>query len=146
MKKGQEQSTEIMHSSYNFHLHPKEAYVDHKVLLGWPSSQDYLTFLSSTFAYDVIFHVVVSLEGLYIICLNDYFYENYKDIKKLDKYVEDEYEVEQGRRKDNYSYLKKMNNKKHSIFIVQFLNWKSASKKFSVYFKKIEGRCNVKLK
>lgn len=144
LKNGEEQETEILHSSYNFHLHPKEAYVDNKVLLGWPSSQDYSTFLLSTFFYGTVFHVVVALEGVYIVCLNNQQLTLEKDLKD---FIEDKYNIDQGRKKDNYTYLKRVNNikyKKHPIFIVQFLNWKSIDKTFSVYFKKDEGECKVK--
>ena len=146
LKSGEEQETEILHSSYNFHIHPKEAYVDNKVLLGWPSSQDYLTFLLSTFSYGTIFHVVVALEGVYIISLNNYEIFLKKDLKD---FIEDKYNIEQGRKKDNYMYLKIVNNikyKKHPIFMVQFLNWKSVEKTFLVYFKKDDGECKIKLR
>jgi hypothetical protein len=146
LKKGQEQETEILHSSYNFHLHPKEAYVDNKVLLGWPSSQDYLTFLLSTFSYGTVFHAVVSLEGVYIISLNNNSIELEKDLKD---FIEDKYNIDQGMKKDNQQYLKRVNNikyKKQPIFTVQFLNWKSVDKTFSVYFKKDDGECKVKLR
>ena len=146
LKNGEEQETEILHSSYNFHLHPKEAYVDNKVLLGWPSSQDYLTFLLSTFFYGTVFHVVVALEGVYIVCLNNQQLTLEQDLKD---FIEDKYNIDQGRKKDNSTYLKRVNNikyKKHPIFIVQFLNWKSIEKPFSVYFKKDDGECKAKLR
>ena len=120
--------------------------MDNKVLLGWPSSQDYLTFLLSTFFYGTVFHVVVALEGVYIVCLNNQQLTLEQDLKD---FIEDKYNIDQGRKKDNSTYLKRVNNikyKKHPIFIVQFLNWKSIEKPFSVYFKKDDGECKAKLR
>lgn len=68
---GNGESTEHIPGKGTFHTHPREAYMKYNVKYGMPSNHDYLAFLSSTCnpVEKTIFHIVVSLEGLYIITL-----------------------------------------------------------------------------
>jgi hypothetical protein len=139
MFKGNEETTKIVNSSYNFHLHPKEAYISNKVNLGWPSSQDMQAFLTSIFRYNTIFHVVVTMEGLYILSLYKYWLNKKEilesDLKSLHKFIYNKYEIEQGTKIDNYKYLQTVNKVKYNkkkLFVVQFLNWESLDKIFCI--------------
>ena len=62
---GVEEEVDAVWSRYNFHTHPKKAYINHDVTNGWPSSQDYVGFIDLD--NHTIFHTVVTLEGIYII-------------------------------------------------------------------------------
>ena len=42
------ESVDVIDTRYNFHTHPKEAYINHNCDLGWPSTDDLITF---TFFY-----------------------------------------------------------------------------------------------
>jgi len=67
----------------SFHSHPIAAYVNHKVLIGPPSGNDYVGFYSGLKDYFNQFHMIVSIEGIYLISLsqeilqNKTFYTNY---------------------------------------------------------------------
>ena len=54
---------------YNFHSHPRNAYKKYNVKLGWPSGQDYIGFLLASIEDGTIFHMVITIEGIYIITL-----------------------------------------------------------------------------
>jgi len=44
---------------YNFHTHPEDAYVSINCDPGWPSLDDYKTFLYGIKNFGTIFHLVV---------------------------------------------------------------------------------------
>ena len=77
---GEEEGVDIVVSLYNFHSHPYEAYINNHVNLAWPSAQDYIGFLIAVFEDCTICHFVVTLEGIYIISLTEYYAKN-KNIK-----------------------------------------------------------------
>ena len=58
---------DFIESHYNFHTHPYEAYLHHNCDLGWPSKDDYITYLDGFLNYDVIFHCISTVEGIYIV-------------------------------------------------------------------------------
>ena len=66
-----------------FHTHPIAAYLNHNVLIGPPSGPDYVSFYSGIFNNFHQFHMIISIEGIYIISLsqeilqNNTFYTNY---------------------------------------------------------------------
>ena len=76
MIEGEEQGVPIVEALYNFHSHPKEAYITNKVNKAWPSAQDYIGFLLAVLEDNTILHIVVSIEGIYIISLSKYYAGN----------------------------------------------------------------------
>ena len=61
---GIEEEVDAVLNRYNFHTHPREAYIRNNVVKGWPSAQDYLGFIDLD--GNTIFHSVITLEGVYI--------------------------------------------------------------------------------
>jgi hypothetical protein len=67
---GNDKEVDAIATKYNFHSHPEAAYVAHDCELGWPSRDDYVTFLDGFFKSDTTFHVITTKEGLYILKIN----------------------------------------------------------------------------
>jgi hypothetical protein len=70
--KGDKESTSYVQSFGTFHTHPYDAYDKHNVCIAWPSADDYLSFY---YMYGVCysgFHVVSTLEGIYLMSLKRY--------------------------------------------------------------------------
>ena len=70
IKKGNHNEANIVFSMYNFHTHPEDAYVSINCDLGWPSLDDYKTFLYGIKNFGTIFHLVVTMEGIYILTID----------------------------------------------------------------------------
>ena len=114
---------DFVDSHYNFHTHPLEAYIYHNCELGWPSKDDYITFLDGYLNYNVIFHCVITVEGVYImsiykntlIPLKNYFKtigNKLSFIDKVDKWVMDNlnidkfnYTIREGYQPANYKRI-----------------------------------------
>lgn len=82
---GEEQSVNVQHSRYNFHTHPREAYLSHEVKIGYPSGEDYLAFLNYSLYNEIktIFHCVITIEGIYIISIAEFWIEKFTDLQNL---------------------------------------------------------------
>jgi hypothetical protein len=66
---GEGEAVGVVKSRYNYHTHPRSAYIAHNVRIAWPSAQDFVGFAESAKNFGTVFHLVVSLEGIYIIKL-----------------------------------------------------------------------------
>ena len=83
---GNSQDVDMVISRYNFHTHPKDAYIVHDCELGWPSKDDYLTFTAGFLEHDTVMHAVSTLEGIYVITINrDAINILLNEFNKLDK-------------------------------------------------------------
>lgn len=133
--KGEEEGIEMLGGSYNFHTHPKDAYVRNNVNVGWPSPTDYNGFLISWDQMGTIVHIVVSIEGLYVISLNSE-WDGVVTDKLLDK-VEKQCIYKRDIR-NIPKYVKKIESvtdfKKGRIFKVKYLPWDESSEVFSVSY------------
>jgi hypothetical protein len=69
---GTESNVNILPVRYNYHTHPKGTYSLFNVQVGIPSGDDFLAFLYSSYKYDTIFHSVISVEGIYVISLKQF--------------------------------------------------------------------------
>ena len=67
---GNSDNAKMVESRFNFHVHPESAYKMFNCELGWPSKDDYITFLQTFLKYDTAFHCVISVEGIYVISVN----------------------------------------------------------------------------
>ena len=67
--KGEVDQVPIAGGVFNFHSHPVSAYIRHHLLLGGPSTQDYVGFLAAVHEYNTIMHMVLAREGIYFIAL-----------------------------------------------------------------------------
>jgi hypothetical protein len=140
IKTGNEESVDILPTRYNFHSHPRDAYIRHSVKNAWPSSTDYNGYYN--LGNKTIFHCVTTLEGIYIISFGTYWVNNLKDISK--KYIEDNYDIEHKEKYTPQEYVKKVNNLKykgHSIYNVKFFDWNNSKTIFSVTYKKDGLNC-----
>lgn len=65
-----DEEAQIAPSKYNFHTHPFQAYINNNVDYAWPSAADFNAFLYSVNEYGTIFHILGSVEGIYVISLS----------------------------------------------------------------------------
>ena len=140
IKAGLAEEVDAVWSRYNFHTHPKIAYINHGVTNGWPSSQDYVGMIMLD--NHTICHTVVTLEGVYIISFSP---EYNGDVRKIDKNkILDDFDIDHKDDITCYQYTKIINNKKYNgkrLFIVKYMKWNNASQIFPVMYKKTEGMC-----
>lgn len=143
---GKNEEVSISNSRYNFHSHPEQAYIRHKVSDGHPSGQDFLGYFQAIKIYGTVFHCVISLEGIYIISLQEYWC--YNNIYKLsENSIEKKYDIPHNSLKHK-SYMKKVNNisyKKNPLFNVSFLEWDTddCDKIFHIFSPKIGNNCLI---
>ena len=53
------------------HTHPPKAYKTYNTVIGYPSESDYKTVLKNIFNNNQLFHILITIEGLYIIQLSE---------------------------------------------------------------------------
>ena len=70
---GEGEAVDAVAARYTYHTHPRSAYITHNVRIAWPSAQDYVGFAHSVKNFGTVFHLVVSLEGIYVIKLTKEF-------------------------------------------------------------------------
>jgi hypothetical protein len=122
---GSEDGIEMYKGVFNFHTHPEDAYKRHNVDIGWPSSTDYKGFLIAWDELGTILHVVVSLEGYYILSLNPEWINHGSITDDLLDLVDTE--CCYNRKGKIQDYLQKVNNTEdehgHKIFVVDYIPW-----------------------
>lgn len=165
------ESVDVIDTRYNFHTHPKEAYINHNCDLGWPSTDDLITFLHSFIHYKTCFHVISTLEGLYILSIDKNCLSKIKKEKDIPIYLENWIEknltvnkenvkLPKGKYVENFGYInsgeqyvKYMKTKKYpkwkcNIFSITFLSWELLKKDVHIYFfvnvLKRNGKCKLK--
>lgn len=139
---GENESVDVIPTRYNYHSHPKQAYVKNSVKNAWPSLADYFGYLS--LGNRTIFHCVVCLEGIYIMSFGPYWVNRLNELDK--KFITKNYDYDDIDNITPYQYVSKINKivyKKHPIFNVTFLCWDMASSIFSVSYMKTGLNCNV---
>jgi len=130
IQSGEEENIDVPMTRYNFHSHPKEAYIRHSVKLAWPSVTDFLGFFH--LGNNTIFHCVVTLEGIYIIFFGSYWVRHLNDDKKgIKKFIKENLDYSKKRTDvlSPYEYCKEVNNKRytgHNIFHVKYIPWEYA--------------------
>ena len=146
---GKEFDIDIVEGLYNFHSHPKNAYKEYNVKLGWPSAQDYVGFLLAIREDNTVFHMVITLEGIYILSLSKDWSCNkdrlYND--EIIKIIKTQYDISYENGNTIKEYLKKVNKIKYEkkvLFNVQFLPWKNADKVFTLPYPKTKNNCIIK--
>ena len=140
---GEEEGVPIAVGLYNFHSHPKAAYERHRVELAWPSAQDYVGFLLAVREDHTICHLVISIEGIYIMSLSTQF-----DVivdEDIVKFIQDKYDISYNSGDTSLEYLHKVNNLLYNgipIFDCQYLSWEEAGTPFTVNFGRRDSNCN----
>lgn len=138
---GVEEEVDAVWSRYNFHTHPKQAYVNNNVKKGWPSSQDYVAFIKLN--NHTIFHTVVTLEGIYTISFNPKWIGKISEIDK--EYVLKHYDISHEEEISFEDYVDIINSKnykkKSPLFIVNYMKWEDATNIFPIFYAKTKGSC-----
>lgn len=152
IKPGKEEGVDVSKSRYNFHTHPIEAYRKNNVKFGWPSSQDYVGFVDAKIQYNTSFHIVVAIEGLYIISFTQEALQKYEsgdlDItkSKMKNYILDKYDHFK-KKISIEKYINLVNNTTYKdvpLFIVEFITWDQTDKIFDIFYNKNGKNCIVK--
>lgn len=142
---GKAEEVNAVISRYNFHTHPKQAYINNNVINGWPSSQDAIGFL--TLNHRTVFHTVVTLEGIYIISFSEEWINKngVKNVNKIsDKWVNDNYDIDHLENITPHEYIKRINKiryKNVQLLDYKYMPWNKATKIFSVFYSKINNKC-----
>jgi len=144
---GNETGVDIVQGLYNFHSHPKAAYETNNITLAWPSSQDYIGFLLAAIEDNTICHFVISLEGIYIISLEQYWFDYLQNNQKnkinqiddigafiLDKYNVKILDLNNHTPISYLNYVNKITYFNKYIFQVQFLYWKNVTNNFYIKY------------
>ena len=139
---GQLEGISLRPSRYNFHSHPQDAYLKHSVDVAWPSLKDYMGLL--TLGNRTIFHVVATMEGLYIMSFGPHWVERLKGVSKA--FVRENYDVGYRRdlRPEEYARtVRAIKYKGFALFNVIYFPWGSAGTLFTVRFKARNGTCEL---
>jgi hypothetical protein len=152
--KGDKESAEYVKSFGTFHTHPYDAYKKYNVCIAWPSADDYISFL---YMYGLCysgFHIVSTLEGIYLISLKKYIPPQ-KIIKNFNK-IKDNVEYHHGvdyPETDNHcnideqkinmkkinKYVKRINKK--GKFNLVFVKWENCTKPIKLKYSNIDNNC-----
>lgn len=153
---GKEQEVDTVDGLYTFHTHPKEAYIKNKVKLGIPSYNDYIGYLSSVHAYNTIFHIVATLEGMYVIKLNDYWISNFDKINNMSEFDRMKDFIKKnmnfcGKFTSVRNFLSQVNTLvyeegKEPLFTTLYYPWKRADREMSFFYRRNNGNCFVNQK
>ena len=145
--RGGEENVSIEPSQITFHSHPAEAYKRHNVKLGGPSATDYSTFLSTRNDNNLIMHIVVSIEGFYVVSCSQKWIlsdqtvtdEMHESFVKIMKIVRFEGETP-------YTHVAEINSIEVdgvTPLVVEFIPWSNAGKIFSVNYNKEANKCGI---
>lgn len=142
---GDEEGVEVVGGLYNFHSHPREAYQRHNVKLGWPSAQDYVGFLSSSLIHDTILHIVVSIEGFYVISLSNHWANKKNELdKNVITFVLEKYDMCYQTGQTSEWYTRTVNGisyEDYPVFLVQYFPWHEANSTFVVPYRQNGINC-----
>lgn len=139
--KGHNEHVEVLNDKYNFHTHPRDAYIRNGVNYAWPSDHDYIGFLKAVFYSNSVFHVVVTLEGIYIISISPDYASDINTIKYNYSYIEKVYNIPHNAFKTPEDYIIHVNKLK--IFTVIYLSWNNSMDPFTIYYPKTNGGCTI---
>ena len=154
VQRGDKESVGYVEAFGTFHTHPYDAYEKYNVCIAWPSADDYLSFYYMYGLCYTGFHIVSTLEGIYVITLKKYVspekvistfsrrkdnleYNHGVDYPETDKYCN----IENGT--VNYSkirkYVRRIN--KQGKFNLVFVNWKDCDKPFQLKYAHTKNNC-----
>tara|TARA_B100000686_G_scaffold336073_1_gene405494 strand:- start:1891 stop:2589 length:699 start_codon:yes stop_codon:yes gene_type:complete len=133
LKNGGKDETDIIEHRYTFHTHPKEAYIMYNTELGFPSKSDFEVYLESFINFQNILHLVVTLEGVYAMSINPYFFGKKISKREGNKYISKYFSI------DKQDFTKKKGIKKCGVLIktpaqfVRYVNKKSYKNKRTLF-------------
>jgi len=131
-----------------FHSHPIEAYKHHKVEIGNPSSTDYASFLKVRDEFNLILHIVFTLEGFYVVsCSPDFILSKQKITPKVIRFAKNELVTKYDTDKSIKHHIDKINNVRFEgqikVVEVQFIPWSNPNNVFQVVYNKKDGQCTI---
>lgn len=157
---GEEETVAYVESLYCFHTHPVVSYLKYNWILATPSSPDFRAFFVRAIKGISYFHVVISVEGIYIISFSEAFISqnkgNYTPFLNLNLYYFDKFEypmlnrvrtvtateelVEENIQK-YFVWLNGVNTE--NMFHVQFFYWKNLTKDtiIQIHYMNSENAC-----
>ncbi len=142
VQSGDEENVDVNATRYNFHSHPREAYVRHNVEKAWPSSTDYLGYYQ--LGHNTIFHCVATIEGIYILSFSPHWAHQ---LKKVDRnFISEHYDIDHSEPLSPEEYVEKVNSilyKGFPVYEVKFFRWQNADTPFKVFFPQIGSTCLV---
>lgn len=140
IKSGEEEEVSVEPTRYNFHSHPREAYIRHSVKKAWPSVTDYLGYHS--LGENTIFHCVATIEGVYILSFGPYWANRLKKVSR--RFINKKYDIDHKKHYTPIQYVEKINKikyKNYPIYEVRFFPWNKATKTFKVFYPQIGSTC-----
>jgi len=171
---GEEEGVNIKQARYNFHTHPREAYLSHNVKIGFPSGTDYSSILMMSLYNEIktIFHCVITIEGIYTISIAEFWIDNFtklqkiiRDIgvQKIQDIIKNEFNIKKefpnninteqaGKIYSDYTNNKKIihdkNGDSYPIFHVSFNTWDDIinGQVISIYYPSLYSQCFIKHK
>ena len=156
VQKGEKESASYIESFGTFHTHPYDAYKKYKVCIAWPSADDYISFM---YMYGLCcsgFHIVATLEGIYLISLQKYIppgkimnqFEKYKEKVEYHHgvdYPETSEKCDIKTRQIDHekikNYVKRINQK--GMFNLVFTTWEDCKHSIRLRYAPVEGNCIV---
>lgn len=147
---GNEEDVVNVRGTYIFHTHPREAYKNHNVTLGWPSFRDYLVFMNAARTDGTVLHMILSVEGMYVMSLSEFWAEHKDDLDAADSFIRDNYEIcfDQGNTTEWYiAKIRAVKYKGAPIFDIKFVQWKDVEegRVVRIYFAKTGKSCGVQV-
>jgi hypothetical protein len=146
---GQDENVTVENKRYNFHSHPVDAYVKYNAKFAWPSFQDYLGFLKAVVEVKCIFHVVSTVEGVYIISIAKEYVRNLEKLLSETEFIKIKYDISGEYNSDSISDInvyKKVTsspveytsyvNSELKFFNVNFFEWNRVNSTWKVFFPK----------
>ena len=161
LKNGGKDETDVIEHRYTFHTHPKEAYIMYNTELGFPSKGDFEVYLESFINFQNILHLVVTLEGIYAISINPYFFSKKLSKREGGKYINKYFSIDKqdftqkkGIKKHNVliktptQFVRYVNTRsyknKHPLFRLKFIPWsKISTTRLLFYYPKINNKCFI---
>jgi hypothetical protein len=140
VKEGKHEDVDVEPHRFNFHSHPRAAYIKYGVKKAWPSLEDYLGV--QHLGSNTIFHCVSTIEGLYIISFSAHWCNKIGEIDP--HFIREHYDISHLNKETPSEYVNRINGIKcgeSPIFHVQFFNWKNADRQFRVYYAKTGSGC-----
>lgn len=156
-KMGDKENADLHKTFGSFHTHPYDAYRRHEVCVAFPSAEDYATTMYLYGQKIGAFHVLSSIEGVYVISVKPSFMKRHspedvnKHMKKWEEKVAQKYDngyPECSLSRDNHAfwqrymakYLKKIN--RLDVFDVQFKRWRQArAEPFQLQYRPVHKNC-----
>ncbi len=140
VESGDQENVDVSPTRYNFHSHPRQAYVNHSVTKAWPSSTDYVGY--KTLGANTIFHCVAAIEGVYIMSFTPYWGPNLNKISN--NYIENKFDIDHREKYTPEEYVEKVNSilyKGHPIYNVMYYPWDNAGEIFKVSYPPLGMSC-----